>query len=89
VVAASGNRIYSAESHAVDVIDTTAAGDCFTAALAVAICEGRPLDVAVDFANAAAAISVTRQGAQPAMPTRAEVETFLQGPIKPASSKSV
>jgi ribokinase len=78
VVAASGNRIYSAESHAVDVIDTTAAGDCFTAALAVAICEGRPLDVAVDFANAAAAISVTRQGAQPAMPTRAEVEDFLQ-----------
>jgi ribokinase len=58
----------------VDAVDTTAAGDVFNGALAVALGEGRPLDQAVRFANAAAAISVTRLGAQPSAPTRAEIE---------------
>ena len=54
-------------------IDTTAAGDCFTGALAVALCEGHSLAEAVVFATRAAALSVTRFGAQPSLPTRSEL----------------
>ena len=55
-------------------VDTVAAGDIFNGALAVALGEGKPLLEAVRFANAAAAISVTRMGAQPSAPSRAEIE---------------
>jgi hypothetical protein len=61
-------------------VDTTAAGDVFNGALAVALGEGRPLLEAVRFANAAAAISVTRLGAQSSAPARNEIEAFLAGP---------
>ncbi len=61
----------------VRAVDTTAAGDVFNGALAVALGEGRPLLEAVRFAHAAAAISVTRPGAQPSAPRRAEIERFL------------
>jgi ribokinase len=57
--------------------DTTAAGDTFNAALAVALAEGMPVGDALRFANAAAAISVTRLGAQASAPARAEVDAFL------------
>lgn len=60
------------------VVDTTAAGDCFTAALAVALAEGRALGDAAYFANAAASLSVEREGAQPSLPTRAEVDQRLR-----------
>ena len=58
--------------------DATAAGDVFNAALAVALAEDRPITEALRFANAAAAISVTRMGAQASIPTRAEVDQLLQ-----------
>jgi ribokinase len=58
----------------VKAVDTTAAGDVFNGAVAVALAEGRPLLEAVRFANAAAAISVTRLGAQSSAPRRREVE---------------
>jgi ribokinase len=58
----------------VKAVDTTAAGDVFNGALAVAIAEGQPLLSAVRFAIAAAAISVTRLGAQPSAPFRPEIE---------------
>lgn len=61
----------------VEAVDTTAAGDTFNGALAVALAEGQPLDRAVLFANAAGAISVTRIGAQPSTPKREEIEKFL------------
>jgi ribokinase len=57
----------------VAAVDTTAAGDCFCGALAVAMAEGMSLDDSARFASAAAAISVTRMGAQPSMPMRSEV----------------
>ncbi len=63
--------------YTVEAVDSTAAGDVFNGALAVALCEGRPLRDAVVFANAAAAISVTRLGAQPSIPRRAEIDAFL------------
>jgi ribokinase len=59
-------------------VDTTAAGDVFNGALAVALGEGRSLLEAARFANAAAAISVTRRGAQPSAPTRREIERLLK-----------
>jgi ribokinase len=66
----------------VEVKDTTAAGDTFNAALAVALAEGAPLEHALRFANAAAAISVTRPGAQASAPSRREVDAFLEGTDK-------
>ena len=62
----------------VEAVDTTAAGDVFSGALAVAIAEGKPMEDAVVFANAAAALSVTRLGAQPSVPTRDEIVKFLR-----------
>jgi len=58
----------------VDAIDTTAAGDVFNGALAVALAEGKELKDAVKFANRAASISVTRLGAQASAPFRNELE---------------
>lgn len=62
----------------VDPVDTTAAGDVFNGALAVALAERRPLPDALRFAQAAAAISVTRPGAQPSAPTREEILDLLE-----------
>jgi ribokinase len=61
----------------VQVIDTTAAGDGFVGALAVGLGEGLSLVQAARFAGAAAAISVTRAGAQPSLPYRREVDQFI------------
>jgi ribokinase len=62
----------------VSAVDTTAAGDAFNGALGTALARGEVLDTAVRFAHAAAALSVTRPGAQPSLPTLAEVEAFLR-----------
>jgi ribokinase len=61
-------------AHPVEPVDTTAAGDSFCGALADALARGRGLGDAVRWATRAAAITVTRPGAQPALPTRAELE---------------
>jgi ribokinase len=67
-----------ARAFQVEVVDTTAAGDAFNAGFAVSLLSGKgPLEAA-RFAAAVAAISVTRKGAQPSMPTRREVEEFLK-----------
>ena len=60
------------------VVDTVAAGDTFCGGLAIAIAEGKTLPDAVQFANAAAALSVTKAGAQASIPGRAEVEALLK-----------
>jgi ribokinase len=62
---------------AAETVDTTGAGDALTGALAAALAEGRPLEDAVRFGMAAAAVSVERPGCQPAMPRRAEIEERL------------
>ncbi|MDE1312093.1 ribokinase [Vibrio aestuarianus] len=61
----------------VDATDTTAAGDTFNGALVTGLLEDMPLESAIKFAHAAAAISVTRFGAQTSIPTRKEVDAFL------------
>lgn len=62
----------------VKAVDTTAAGDEFNAGLAVGLSEGLDLPSACRFANAAAALSVTKLGAQASAPTRAELNDFIQ-----------
>ncbi len=69
------------ERHAgfkVCVVDTTAAGDAFTAALAVGHGEGMSLAESVRFANAAGALCCTKFGAQPSLPSRKEVDELLR-----------
>ncbi len=61
----------------VKAVDATAAGDVFNGVLAVRLAEGRSIEEAIRFASAAAAISVTRLGAQPSAPGREEIEEFL------------
>jgi ribokinase len=57
--------------------DTTAAGDTFVGYLGYALAAGQPLPAALRLANAAAAVSVTRIGAQPSIPQQQEVQQFL------------
>jgi ribokinase len=76
VADASGERMV--RGFKVEAVDTTAAGDMFNGALAVALGEGRPLDHAVRFAHAAAALSVTRAGAQPSAPTRSRIDALVK-----------
>lgn len=66
----------------VEVVDATGAGDVFTAALTLALLEGQEDAPALRFACAAAALSTTRPGAQPACPRRREVEALLSGDRK-------
>jgi ribokinase len=68
----------SVPSYKVKAVDTTAAGDTFCGSFAVALVEGKSLKEALQFASAAAAISVTRMGAQPSAPTRKEIDEFLK-----------
>ncbi len=62
----------------VNAIDTTAAGDCFAGAFAVALSEQKSLNDALSFANKAAALSVQRLGASSSLPVRSEVDTYMQ-----------
>ena len=65
------------------VVDTTGAGDCFTASFAVALLQGRSHGEAMRFASAAACLCVQRMGAMPSLPRRQEVDEFLaQQPAK-------
>lgn len=61
----------------VKAVDTIAAGDTFNGALVTALLEGKLMDDAIRFAHAAAAIAVTRKGAQPSVPWRKEIDEFL------------
>jgi ribokinase len=72
----SGFKAYPA--YKVDAIDTTAAGDSFIGAVAVAINEGKSLEEAICFATAVGALTVTKEGAQISLPLREEVETFIR-----------
>jgi len=65
------------EPFQVTAVDSVAAGDAFNGALAVALSEGLPIEDAIRWGMAGGALSVTKEGAQPAMPTRNELQTFL------------
>jgi ribokinase len=74
---ATEDEVMRVPGFAVTPVDTTAAGDAFNGALAVAWAQGTDLAEAVRYANAAGALSVTRLGAQPSLPTAEEIEQFL------------
>jgi ribokinase len=76
-VAFDGSAFTQVDGHKVTAVDTTAAGDAFTAALAVARARGESLGEAIRYANAAGAIACTRFGAQPSMPTARELGELL------------
>ncbi|MCM3495403.1 MULTISPECIES: ribokinase [Paenibacillus] len=69
-----GSQEVVVPGYKVEAVDTTGAGDTFNGAFAVALAEGMSLSDSLDFANRAAALSVTKFGAQGGMPTRREVE---------------
>jgi ribokinase len=77
VLACGDGPPYHVPAFGVEVVDTTAAGDAFNGALAVALTEGRERPAALRFASAAAALACTRRGAQTSLPTRAEVERLV------------
>jgi len=64
----------------VEAVDTVGAGDCYCGVLAASVARGLPMTQAMRQASAAAALSTTRRGAQPSMPTRKEIEEFLSRP---------
>lgn len=64
----------------VNAVDTVAAGDAFNGGLAAALVEGHDLPTAIRWGAAAGALSATKMGAQPSMPTRSEFEAFLNDP---------
>jgi ribokinase len=74
-----GHGIVHAGAFSVNVVDTTAAGDAFNGALAVALAERRPHAGALRFASAAAALACTVRGAQPSLPSREAVDRLLGG----------
>jgi ribokinase len=73
------DEAFLVEGKKVKAIDTVGAGDCFCGALAATLSQGLDLGEAVELANAAAALSVQKAGAAPSMPSRREVEAFLEG----------
>lgn len=84
---AEGSLLHSAEetrhipARRVDAVDAVGAGDAFSGALAVALAEGKGLVASVHWASSAAALAVTRRGAQAAMPTRDEIDRFAAAPV--------
>lgn len=70
-------EIGHASAPAVNAIDTVGAGDAFTAALTVALCEGRKIGDALAWACGAGALAATRRGAQPSLPSRMELDDFM------------
>ena len=77
-LAISEQNVIEKPAYVVAAVDTTAAGDVFNGALAVALTENKNIDKGIMFASAAAAISVTRPGAQPSAPNRNEIEKFIR-----------
>jgi len=71
-------RVWRKPAFSVEAVDTTGAGDAFSAALAVAVSGGQSFEAAADFALAAAALTVTKRGAQCSLPDGAGVEAFIQ-----------
>jgi ribokinase len=73
----NGEEVARAEPPPVEAVDGTAAGDAFTACLVVSLSEGRPRDEALTRACAAGALAASRPGAQPSLPTAAEIDKIL------------
>ena len=73
-----GEEVARAAPPPIDAVDGTAAGDAFTACLLVALLEGREYDEALRRACAAGALAASRHGAQPSLPTAAEIDEIVK-----------
>jgi ribokinase len=82
-LACTSDRNLQVPAFPITAVDTTAAGDAWTGALAVALAEGTPLPDSLRFANAAGALACTKAGAQPSLPSRGEVERLLTARPRP------
>ena len=80
VLSKGGDAIAKTKPPAIEAVDTTGAGDTFTAALTLALLEDQDVQAALEFACAAGAAAATKQGAQPSLPFRADVEALLDNP---------
>jgi ribokinase len=78
VLLEDGEEVARARPPRVDAVDGTAAGDAFTACLVVSLLEGRDREEALERACAAGALAASRPGAQPSLPTAAEVDEILR-----------
>ena len=78
LLAVLGEREIRIEGRQVEAVDTTGAGDCFVGALAARISSGSTLEKSLEYANAAAALSVQQKGAGTSMPTRAEMKSAYE-----------
>jgi ribokinase len=76
LVMATATGVTRLSAWRVEVVDTTAAGDAFCGAFAATLLDGRPPDQAASTANLAAALATTRFGAQPSLPSLAEITAF-------------
>ena len=73
----SGKQVVHIDTYQVEVVDTTAAGDAFIAGFASALLQNRSIEEAVRYGCACGALATTKFGAQPSLPSKAEVERFL------------
>jgi ribokinase len=80
LVVAGGNQVHIPAFH-IQAVDTTAAGDAFAGAFAVALMEGRTILEAARWGNAAGALAVMRAGAQPSLPDRENLDRFLASAV--------
>jgi ribokinase len=78
VIAMMPHAHYHIPAFPVTSVDPTGAGDAFCGSFAAALAEGMPVEQALRFANAAGALAVTQAGAEPSIPSRAKIETFLK-----------
>ena len=78
VLFSEDDNIKKYDAYEVKAVDTTAAGDSFIGAFTMKICETGDADKAIKYATAVSAIVVTRQGAQDSIPTREEIEKFIE-----------
>ncbi len=76
-----GDRLTYIPAFPITPVDTTASGDAFTGAFAVALAKGEDIEAAVRYANAAGALAATRPGAQPSLPTKKEVDQFMASTV--------
>ena len=85
-LAFNGTDLFTQAAYPVSVVDATAAGDAFVAALAVAMAEGHSWPQVLQAGTAAGALAAMKHGAMPSLPTRDEVQRLIESAIQPPAN---